>query len=323
MGAQSLQKIGQDFKGKDILSLEQFDPQSLQILFDHTAKIKQQKLTGKIPTPLQGKVVTLLFFEPSTRSFGSFSSAVKRLGGQTIEYQNPAETSSVNKGETVEDTARVFECYSDMLVVRHSQVGTLARFAAAVDVPVINAGDGAGEHPTQGLYDMFTIYEKFGHLDNLIGVVAGDLLYGRTAHSLIKGLSIYKNITLYLLAPDALQLPDEDIREYTAKGMKLIKITSEDDMPADANFWYWTRIQKERFEHKEDITQLQGRYILTPDLVKAKAGKDTIFLHPLPRVGEIDVRVDSDPRALYLPTETANGYYLRMALLDLILGQAR
>ncbi|HUC87225.1 MAG TPA: hypothetical protein VMR75_02800, partial [Candidatus Saccharimonadales bacterium] len=188
-------KIGQDFKNQDILSLNQFDPSSLQRLFGLTSQFKEQAEVGKISQTLQGKLITLLFFEPSTRTFSSFAAGIKRLGGHTIEYQNPGQTSSATKGESIEDMAQVFACYSDMIIVRHSEAGALARFAAAAEIPVINAGDGAGEHPTQALFDMFTVHEKHRRLDNLTGVVAGDLLYGRTAHSFLDGLSIYKNNT--------------------------------------------------------------------------------------------------------------------------------
>ena len=313
--------INNSFVNKDILSLDQFDQKSIQTLFKTAETIAAQMKKGKIFDLLTGKVINLLFFEPSTRTFGSFVSAVKRLGGQTIEYQDPAETSSYVKGETLEDTTRVFECYSDMIIIRHPEAGAAKRVADVVQVPVINGGDGPAEHPTQALYDMFTIYQKFGHLDNLVGVIGGDLLYGRTAHSLIKGLSIYKNNTFYLLAPKPLQLSDGMIRSFTKRGVKLIPIENTEEIPTNAHFWYWTRVQKERFINGEDYEEIKNQFIITPKLAKEKGNKDMIIMHPLPRVGEIDPRLDSDPRAVYLPIQIKNGLYIRMALLALIFGK--
>ncbi len=313
-------KIGADFKGQDILSLEQFDPASLQKIFDTTDEIIKHDKNGTMPEHLKGRVVTLLFFEPSSRTYGSFASAVKRLGGQTIDVVDPASFSSVVKGETLEDTIRVFECYSDAIVMRHPQMGTAKKAADAATIPILNAGDGVGEHPTQAILDLYTIYEKFKKLNGLTGVVAGDLMYGRTVHSLIKGLSYYPGNTLYLLSPPSLALP-RDYHEKYGKKVKFVVIESENDIPKDADFWYWTRVQKERLDKGVDYEKVKNKFIVTRELVQKKAGKNTIILHPLPRVGEIDTAVDSDPRAIYLPRQVKNGLYTRMALLSLILGK--
>ncbi|KKP60543.1 MAG: Aspartate carbamoyltransferase [Candidatus Roizmanbacteria bacterium GW2011_GWA2_34_18] len=171
---------------KDIVSLDQFNQKSIELLFRQVTKIKKTS-TKKLLKILSGKIVGLLFFEPSTRTFSSNSAAVKRLGGQTIEYQNPLQTSSVVKGETIEDTTKMIEQYTDVIVMRHPMVGTLEKVAEVANIPVINAGDGIGEHPTQALLDMFTVYEKHKHLDNIKGLMVGDLLNGRTVHSIIKG----------------------------------------------------------------------------------------------------------------------------------------
>jgi len=313
-----IQTIKGDFKGKDVVSLDQFDTRSIEKVFATAAKIKKTS-TKKLLKTLTGKVAGLLFFEPSTRTFSSNSAGFKRLGGQTVEHQNPNVTSSTVKGETIEDTVRMMEQYCDLLVIRHPLKGTLEIAANASSVPVINAGDGIGEHPTQALLDMFTIREKFKTLTNLKGLMAGDMLNGRTVHSLIRGLSMYPNNTIYLLSPKQLKLSREEFNFYTKKGINLIEIDSVEQIPSDCHFWYWTRVQKERFTDKKEYEKLKLSFILTKKLVSKKAGKDTLLMHPLPRVGEIETAVDSDPRAVYLSTEARNGMYVRMALFQLIL----
>jgi len=311
-------KISEIFFGKDIISLNQFDRKSVEKVFATAAKIKKTS-TKKLLKILSGKIIGLLFFEPSTRTFSSNSAAVKRLGGQTIEYQNPLQTSSVVKGETIEDTTKMMEQYCDAIVMRHPIAGTLKKVADVSDVPVVNAGDGIGEHPTQALLDMFTVYEKHRHLDNIKGLMVGDLLNGRTVHSLIRGLSIFSNNTLYLLSPKQLRLSNKDLEEAKEREIKLVEIKSFEEIPADCHFWYWTRVQKERFTDSHEYEKLKLSFILTKKLVDKKAGKNTLIMHPLPRVGEIETAVDSDPRAVYLTTEAKNGMYVRMALLKLIL----
>jgi len=313
-----IQTIKGDFKGKDVVSLDQFDKRSIEKVFATAEKIKKTS-TKKLLRTLTGKVAGLLFFEPSTRTFSSNSAGFKRLGGQTVEHQNPNVTSSTVKGETIEDTVRMMEQYCDLLVIRHPLKGTLEVAANASSVPVINAGDGIGEHPTQALLDMFTIREKFKTLTNLKGLMAGDMLNGRTVHSLIRGLSMYPNNTIYLLSPKQLKLSREEFDLYTKRGINLIEIDSIDQIPSDCHFWYWTRVQKERFADKKEYERLKLSFILTKKLVSKKAGKDTLLMHPLPRVGEIEIAVDSDPRAVYLSSEARNGMYVRMALFKLIL----
>jgi len=318
----SVIKINGNFKGKDILSLDQFSTSDLEILFKHTNTMKEIGANAKPSEILKGNIVTLLFYEPSSRTFGSFAAAVKQLGGQTIDIINPQQFSSVAKGETLEDTIRVFEAYCDAIVIRHPTVGTAQKAAeAASSVPIINAGDGIGQHPTQGLLDLATVYEKFGRLDNLVGVAAGDILNGRTIRSFMKGLSLYKNNTVYLLSPKELQLTREDFKDFQKRGLKVIEITNEKDMPKNADFWYWTRVQKERFANEEDYEKVKNTFILNKQLVDEFAGKETIFMHPLPRVGEITTEIDEDPRAQYLRSEIRNGMYIRMALIALVLGK--
>jgi aspartate carbamoyltransferase len=312
------QLINGDFKNKDVISLDQFDKKSIEKVFAEALKIKKTPIK-KLLKLLSGKVAGLLFFEPSTRTFSSNSAGFKRLGGQTVEHQNPNVTSSTVKGETINDTVKMMEQYCDLLVIRHPVKGTLKIAANAASIPVINAGDGIGEHPTQALLDMFTIWEKFKTLKNLKGLMVGDMLNGRTVHSLIRGLSMYPNNTIYLLSPKQLRLSREEFNYYTKKGINLIEINSIDQIPDDRHFWYWTRVQKERFSDKNEYEKLKLSFILTKKLVEKRAGKNTLLMHPLPRVGEIETAVDSDPRAVYLTTEARNGMYIRMALFSLIL----
>jgi aspartate carbamoyltransferase len=316
------QTINGNFKGKDILSLDQFSPKDIEILFKHTTEMRDIALMAKPSDLLKGNIVTLIFYEPSSRTFGSFGASVKQLGGATIEILNPETFSSVSKGETLEDTMRVFEAYCDAIVLRHPIAGTAEKAAEAAErVPIINAGDGIGEHPTQALLDLYTIFENSKKLDGLTGVMAGDMLNGRTVHSLIRGLSKYKNNKLYLLSPNELRLSAEDHAKFKKSDIDIIEISSTDEIPDDADFWYWTRVQKERFKSTEEYEKVKNKFILNNKLIAEKAGENTIFMHPLPRVGEILPEVDSDKRAVYLRAEIRNGMYLRMALLALVLGK--
>lgn len=312
--------INGKFKGKDIISLDQFKPTDLKILFSQTDEMKKIAMNAKPSKILNGNIVTLLFYEPSSRTFGSFSAAIKQLGGQTVEIINPQQFSSVAKGETFEDTIRVFEAYCDAIVLRHPNVGS-AKIAAdaAFFVPIVSAGDGIGEHPTQALLDLYTIHERFKRLENLTILFAGDILYGRTVHSLLRGLSLFKGNTIYLLSPRQLKLSEED-RKIFSKRLKIIEIEKETQIPK-ADVWYWTRVQKERFPNLSSYEKVKNKFVLTPGLIDKYAKKETIFMHPLPRIGEIDPRVDDNPKALYLRNETRNGMYIRMALLGLILGK--
>lgn len=308
-----------DFVHKNILSLSQFDRKSLDLLFATTRKIITKCKQNKCPQSLAGKIITLLFFEPSSRTFSSFSSAIKRLGGQTVEYQNPMETSSAVKGESLADTIRVFESYSDLIVIRHQTEGTAQAAAeAARFAPIVNAGDGGHEHPTQALLDLFTLHQKFGRLDNLVGVMSTDPLHSRTIRSLALGLSLYPNNTIYLLSPKHLRMNPEVVKEIKKRGTKVVEIFDTKDIPTQANFWYWNRIQKERFSDTRDYESALGKFSITPQLLKEKGNKDMIIMDPLPRVEEIDPRVDEDPRAYYFH-QVRNGLFVRMALLSLIL----
>lgn len=315
-------KIDGNFTGKDILSLDQFSSNDIELLFRHVPAMKDICINAKPSDLLKGNVVTLLFFEPSSRTFGSFGTSIKRLGGQTIDMVNPEEFSSVSKGETLEDTTRVFEAYSDAIVMRGNQKGMVKQAAdAALSIPLINAGDGSGEHPTQTLLDLYTLQERFGRLDNLTGVLAGDVLHSRTIHSLIRGLSLFQNNTLYLLSPEELKLSKEEHALLKSKRIELIEIEEESQIPTNAQFWYWTRVQKERFSSNETYEALRHRFVLTPKLLTAYGNKDMIIMDPLPRVKTIDVSIDKDPRAVYLTKQIRNGLYVRMALMAMVLGK--
>jgi len=315
-----ISKINGDFSGKDILSLDQFEQSDLQLLFQAVPEYKNLADANKPSTILAGHVVTELFYEPSSRTFGSFFSAISRLGGTVLPIQNPETVSSVAKGETLEDTIKTFASYSSAIVMRSKETGSAKRAALAVDVPIVNAGDGTGEHPTQALLDIYTIFEKFGKTSDVKGVMVGDLRNGRTVHSLLKALSLFPNNHMYLLSPQSLQLPKELLQELSKKDMMLTQITSEKEIPQDAHFWYWTRVQKERFADLEEYERTKHAFILTPKLLKERGNKNLILMHPLPRVGEIEETVDEDPRAYYFK-QMRNGLYLRMALFAKILGK--
>lgn len=282
-------------------------------------KIRQNSKDSRL---LAGNIVTLLFYEPSSRSFGSFCAATKQLGGKTIEIQDPQTVASVAKGETLQDTIRVFESYSDAIVLRHPEKGSLQKAAdAAFFVPVISAGDGTGEHPTQALYDLYTIYEKLKRLDGLTVVFGGDILYGRTIHSLIRGLALFKGNKAFLLSPKELKLSKEDFADFSKREVELVEIDSEKDIPKNANVWYWTRVQKERFSSLRVYKKVKNRFIVTKQLLDRYGNKSMILMHPLPRMGEITTDVDNDSRSVYLRSQIRNGMYVRMALLALVLGR--
>ncbi len=324
MSFKSLQKIDGNFKNKDILSLSQFDKDSISHLFKITNKMKAIAKNAKPSDILKGNIATLLFYEPSSRTRASFDGATKQLGGQTVVIENPQQFSSVSKGETFEDTIQVFESYCDVIVLRHPDVGSALKAAEIAQfVPIINAGDGIGEHPTQALLDMYTVLEHAGKLSKLVGVFGGDIKNGRTIHSLLRGLSIFPNNTVYLLSPKQLRLQKEELEQYKKDGLTIYEAESINDLPKEADFWYWTRVQKERFKTEAEYKKVNNKFIVTPNIFNKMASKKTILMHPLPRVGEITPEVDSDPRAQYLRTQVRNGMYVRMALLALVLGRVK
>jgi aspartate carbamoyltransferase len=229
-------KKSPSLKGKDILSLDQFSSEEIKEILYTAKKLKPLRELAKPSNILSGKIISLLFYEPSTRTFSSFASAAQQLGAGIIPIQNATNSSSAVKGETLSDTILTLESYSDVIVLRHPENGSAHEAANIAEIPIINAGDGTNEHPTQTLLDMYTIFEESGKLTNLIGVCAGDMLNGRTVKSLIKGLSLFKGNTIFLLSPEKLQLARNELRALSASGIKLIEISTERNLPKNADF---------------------------------------------------------------------------------------
>ena len=260
-----------------------------------------------------GKKLATLFFEPSTRTRLSFEAAMLDLGGKTLGFSDAA-TSSASKGETVGDTVQVVSCYADIIAMRHPKEGAPYAAAQVSRIPVINAGDGGHNHPTQTLTDLLTIYHEKGHVDNLTVGFCGDLKFGRTVHSLINALSRYKGIKFIFISPPELRIPDY-LKENTLDplGLPYVEIESMEEAMPELDILYMTRVQKERFFNEADYLRLRDTYILDPEKL-ATAKPEMRILHPLPRVNEITVDVDKDPRACYFK-QVANGKFARMALI--------
>lgn len=260
-----------------------------------------------------GKKLATLFYEPSTRTRLSFEAAMMNLGGTVLGFSS-ADSSSAAKGESVSDTIRIVSCYSDICAMRHPKEGAPMVAAAKSSIPVINAGDGGHQHPTQTLTDLLTIRSLKGRLENLTIGLCGDLKFGRTVHSLINALVRYQNIKFVLISPDELRIPDyirEDVLE--ANHVDYVQVERLEDAMADLDLLYMTRVQKERFFNEEDYVRMKDFYILDKNKMDL-AGPDMLVLHPLPRVNEISVEVDDDPRAVYFK-QAQYGVYIRMALI--------
>ncbi|MED0674291.1 aspartate carbamoyltransferase [Aneurinibacillus thermoaerophilus] len=296
-----------------VLGAKQFTRPELDEIFVKTKEMERVVAEGGSDR-YSNKVMTTLFFEPSTRTRLSFESAMSRLGGKVIGTENAAQFSSTIKGETLEDTIRVVSSYSDVIVIRHTDIGAAERAAAVATVPIINAGDGAGEHPTQSLLDLYTIKKELGRLDDLHIVMIGDLANGRTVHSLSYLLANYNKIHISFTAPENVQIPTY-VKKYLDE--KRVSYEEEHDLEKvakTADVLYQTRIQKERFTSLDEYEKACGKYIIDNALLSVMK-KDSIVLHPLPRAGEIAVEVDHDPRAAYF-RQAENGLFVRMALID-------
>ena len=294
---------------RDLIDIREMSEDEIEALMDCAERINEQP--DRYRDACRGKILATLFFEPSTRTRLSFESAMFALGGNVLGFSE-AKASSAAKGESVADTARTVACYADIIAMRHPKEG--APFVAAMNasVPVVNAGDGGHNHPTQTLADLFTIRHEKGRLRDLTVGVCGDLKFGRTVHSLIAALSRYENIRIVAISPKELRLPDYVLRELP-EGVTVEETTSLEDVMPTLDILYMTRVQRERFFSEEEYLRLKDSYILTPDkLENAKA--DLAILHPLPRVNEIDVKIDSDPRAVYFK-QVLYGKYMRMALI--------
>jgi aspartate carbamoyltransferase len=304
--------------GKDILSVKQFTREDLAYIFDvaHEMRVMVERI-GTFDL-LKGKILANLFYEPSTRTSSSFTAAMERLGGSVIPI-NQVTFSSVSKGESLPDTVRTLECYADVIVLRHPEVGSASLAAGSAHKPIINAGDGIGEHPTQALLDLFTIIEELGQVDGLTITMLGDLKYGRTVHSLSRLLSLY-DVRLNYVSPDILRMPPEIIAELEESGVSQTHYAALDEPLPDTDVLYVTRVQKERFESIEAYEQVSGTYVISPETMQA-AKEKMIIMHPLPRVGEISMELDDDPRSAYF-RQMEYGMYVRMALLAMVLGKA-
>jgi len=302
-----------EFKGRDIISIKDFSREEIDYVLE-TAKA-MEPLAKSGSDILRGKMLATLFFEPSTRTRLSFESAMLRLGGSAIGFAEP-KGSSVEKGENLADTVRVVESYADVLAVRHPLEGAARVAAEFASVPVMNAGSGAEEHPTQALLDLYTIVKERGAIDGLSVALVGDLRYGRTVHSLSYALSNYK-VRLYLISPESLRMRREVLESVKGK-MRVVEKTALEEVVPDLDVLYVTRIQKERFPDPAEYAKVKGVYKIDLNLLK-NAKKDMIVLHPLPRVDEIAAEVDATAHARYFQ-QVWNGIVTRMALLALVFG---
>ena len=274
---------------------------------------------AKYSEKCKGKKLATLFYEASTRTRLSFEAAMLDLGGSVIGFSD-AQSSSVSKGESVADTARTIECFADIAAMRHPKEGAPLVAQMHVNIPIINAGDGGHNHPTQTLTDLFTIRREIGHLDNLVIGCCGDIKFGRTVHSLVTAMSRYPGVRFVFISPEELRIPEHVRSEVLdANNIPYVETTSLDDVMGELDILYMTRVQRERFFNEADYLRLRDSYILTPEKLKA-AKEDMRVLHPLPRVNEISVAVDDDPRAAYF-RQVKNGKFIRMALILKLLAE--
>lgn len=302
---------------KHIISVKQFlDTNILDKIFQLADEMEKNDKANKLQDSLKGKILATVFYEPSTRTRFSFESAMHKLGGDVITTESASHFSSVTKGETLQDTIKVISGYVDAIVLRHYEEGSAKIASGISSVPIINAGDGIGEHPTQALLDLYTIQKEFGKIDNLKIALIGDLLYGRTIHSLIYLLALYRGVKVYLISPTQLKLPEKDKDYLTQKEIEFEELTNLNEVLDKIDVLYITRIQKERFKSKQEYEQAKDAYIIDKKIVN-QLKENTIIMHPLPRVNEISPEVDNDKRAVYF-RQAQNGLYIRMALLRLI-----
>ena len=298
-----------------VIESQQFSRELLEEIFRRADELRSDphRAAGR----LQGRVMAALFYEPSTRTRLSFESAMLRLGGRTMGTDNAREFSSAAKGETLEDSIRIVSGYSDVIVLRHSEEGAARRAAAVSDVPIINAGDGPGQHPTQAVLDMYTIQDELGAVDGVRVAMVGDLANGRTVRSLTYLLSKYRDVTIWFVAPPQVAMR-QDIKDHLDEhGVRWLEEQDLDAVLPLVDVVYQTRIQKERFATEQDYLAVKGVYRIGPEEM-ARLQPKAILMHPLPRVDEIAPEVDADPRAAYF-RQARNGVQTRMALLDMVL----
>lgn len=298
------------FKLKNIISIKDFDREDIEYILEEASKLEPIAKSEESSDILKGKILGTMFFEPSTRTRLSFETAMKRLNGNCIGVQGKL-TSSVTKGESIADTAKMFEVYSDALVIRHDLEGVSKFISDIVDVPVINAGDGAGQHPTQTLLDLYTIKKELKRLDNFKIALIGDLKYGRTVHSLAYGLGLFDNIKLYLVSPYKLRMPEGVLRDLEECNVEYEVCENIKDVIDKVDVLYVTRIQKERFADINDYKRVKGAYVINKDMLE---GRDLIVMHPLPRIDEISTDVDDTKYNKYF-IQAFNAVPVRMAIL--------
>jgi aspartate carbamoyltransferase len=304
------------FKGRDIISTAELSKEEFLEIMKVTEQMENLVKEKRVSDIMADKLVAVLFLEPSTRTRLSFETAVHRLGAKPITVASAA-SSSAAKGESLADTARTVDGYVDVIVVRQPQKGGAKIMADAAKAPLINGGDGAGQHPTQALLDMYTILKEKGTLENLKVAMVGDLKYGRTVHSLSYALAPFNPTEYIYCAPDELQMPDEIVKDMEGKNIPITK-TGDINVALQADVVYMTRIQRERFEDPAEYERLKGSFVLDRKLVES-GNKNMIIMHPLPRVDEIAEDVDALPNAAYF-RQAHNGVYLRMALLAMVTG---
>ncbi len=302
-----------EFEGRDIISIKDFTREEIDYILKIASAMEPIAKSGS--DMLHGKTLATLFFEPSTRTRLSFEAAVHKLGGTAIGFAEP-KVASIKKGENLADTVRVVENYADVIALRHPLEGAARLAAEFVQVPVINAGSGAEEHPTQALLDLYTILKEKGQIDGLNVTLVGDLRYGRTVHSLAYALSLYK-VKLHLVSPELLRMRRE-VSDAIKKKIEIVEKTEIKDVLTETDVLYVTRIQEERFPDPAEYAKVRGTYKIGVDMLK-DSKEDMILMHPLPRVDEIDDEVDDTPHARYFQ-QVWNGIVMRMALLALILG---
>jgi len=305
-----------NFKGRDIISIKDFSKKEINYILEYAEKMTPYAKGEKHKEFLKGKILSSLFFEPSTRTRLSFESSMNRLGGKVIGFSDPSGTSQ-KKGESLADTIRMADSYSDAIVMRHPQEGAARLAAEFANSPVLNGGDGAGSHPTQCLLDLFTIKTEKKRIGKKKIILLGDLKYGRTVHSLAYALSLY-GAELTFVSPPTLKMPKEVIDECNELGVEPVQTSILEKAIKDADVLYATRIQKERFPDAEEYNRVVGSYKINNELLK-NANENLIIMHPLPRVTEIDPEVDSTTHALYFK-QAFNGIPVRMALLNLVMG---
>ncbi len=303
---------------RSLIDIMDFTPEELQELIDTANDIIARPEAYR--DACRGKKLATLFFEPSTRTRLSFEAAMYELGGNVIGFSE-ANSSSAAKGESVADTAKVISCYADIIAMRHPKEGAPLVAAMNASIPVINAGDGGHNHPTQTLADLLTIYRERGGFENLTVGFCGDLKFGRTVHSLISALSRYPGLKLYLISPEELKLPSYVKKEVLRAGsIPYVQTTDLEAVMPELDILYMTRVQRERFFNEEDYLRLKDSYILTPEKLR-NARQDLCIMHPLPRVNEISVAIDDNPRACYFK-QVLYGKYMRMALILKLLKEA-